>query len=48
MAKLDIIEKRNLSSHTYNLAMAQTLVASIAERYYTVFCQLQERFSKEA
>lgn len=45
---MDMIEKRKLSSHTYNQSVAQTLVASIAERYYPAFCQLQERFSKEA
>ena len=31
---MDMIEKRNLSSHTYNQAVANTLVVSIAERYY--------------
>ena len=44
---MDMIEKRNLSSHTYNQAVANTLVAAIAERYYTAFCELQERFAKE-
>ena len=45
---MDMIEKRNLSSHTYNQAVANTLVVSIAEQYYPVFCELQQRFAKEA
>jgi nucleotidyltransferase substrate binding protein (TIGR01987 family) len=45
---MDMIEKRNLSSHTYNQTVAHTLVASIAERYYPAFCEMQQRFAKEA
>jgi len=45
---MDMIEKRNLSSHTYNLAVANTLVLAIAERYYPAFRELQQRFAKEA
>lgn len=45
---MDMIEKRNLSSHTYNLTVADTLVVSIAKRYYPAFCELQQRFAKEA
>ena len=30
---MDMIEKRNLSSHTYNQSVADTLVAAIVERY---------------
>jgi nucleotidyltransferase substrate binding protein (TIGR01987 family) len=45
---MDMIEKRNLSSHTYNQAVALTIVESIAERYYPAFCELQQRFAKEA
>jgi len=40
--------QRNLSSHTYNQSVANTLVASIAEWYYPTFCELQQRFAKEA
>ena len=43
-----MIEKRNLSSHTYNLAVANTLVLAIAERHYPAFRELQQRFAKEA
>lgn len=45
---MDMIEKRNLSSHTYNQAVANALVVAIAERYYPVFCELQQRLAKEA
>ena len=45
---MDMIEKRNLSSHTYNPAVANILALSIAERYYPAFCELQQRFAKEA
>ena len=47
-AWMDMIEKRNLSSHTYNLTVAHVLATSIAERYYPVFCDLQQRFAKQA
>ena len=47
-AWMDMIEKRNLSSHTYNLTVAHVLATSIAERYYPVFCELQQRFAKQA
>jgi len=45
---MDMIEKRNLSSCTYNQAVADTLVLSIGEKYYPAFCELQQRFAKEA
>ena len=44
---MDMIEKRNLSSHTYNQSVANTLVESISERYYPTFCDLQQRFANE-
>jgi nucleotidyltransferase substrate binding protein (TIGR01987 family) len=45
---MDMIEKRNLSSHTYNQTVADTLVIAIAERYVPTFCELQQRFAREA
>ena len=45
---IDMIEKRNLSSHTHNQTVALTIVESVAERYYPAFCELQQRFAKEA
>lgn len=47
-AWMDMIEKRNLSSHTYNLDVAVSLAAAIRERYYPAFLELQARFAKEA
>lgn len=44
---MDMIEKRNLSSHTYNQTVANTLAAAIVERYYQAFLQLQQRFVAE-
>lgn len=44
---MDMIEKRNLSSHTYNQTVASTIVTAIAERYYPAFCELQARLAKE-
>jgi nucleotidyltransferase substrate binding protein (TIGR01987 family) len=43
-AWMDMIEKRNLSSHTYNENVAELLVAAIGEHYYSAFIALQERF----
>lgn len=44
---MDMIEKRNLSSHTYNQTVALSLVESISERYFPAFCELQQRFARE-
>lgn len=44
---MDMIEKRNLSSHTYNQDVAEILVSAIHERYYPVFLELHERFVRE-
>jgi nucleotidyltransferase substrate binding protein (TIGR01987 family) len=46
-AWMDMIEKRNLSSHTYNQDVAATLVSAIYDSYYPAFMALQERFEKE-
>lgn len=35
----DIIESRNLSSHTYNQALARKLYVDIKDRYVTVFSE---------
>jgi len=46
-AWMDMIEKRNLSSHTYNLEVAAQLVAAIRDSYYPAFVALQERLGRE-
>ncbi len=46
-AWMDMIEKRNLSSHTYNQEVAETLASAIQERYYPAFMELQARFVRE-
>lgn len=47
-AWMDMIEKRNLSSHTYNLDVATVLVAAIRDAYYPAMLALQERLEQEA
>lgn len=46
-AWMDMIEKRNLSSHTYNLDVAAQLVSDIHYTYHPAFLALQERLEKE-
>ncbi|MDZ7891003.1 MAG: nucleotidyltransferase substrate binding protein [Rhodoferax sp.] len=42
---MDMIEKRNLSSHIYNPAVANTLSEAIVGRYYPALMALQQRFA---
>ena len=44
---MDMIDKRNLSSHTYNMSVANLVATAISELYYSAFCELQQRFAKE-
>ncbi|WP_027148525.1 nucleotidyltransferase substrate binding protein [Methylobacter tundripaludum] len=39
---MDMIEKRNLSSHTYNLEIAEALIVAIINTYHPEFLALQE------
>ncbi len=44
---MDMIEKRNLSTESYDQTIANDLTVSIAERYYPAFCELQQRLCQE-
>ena len=44
---IDMIDKRNLSSHTYNLELARQIEVAISDRYLPAFQQLKERLEKE-
>jgi len=46
-AWIDMIDKRNLSRHTYNLDIANQLVVTIREVYYPEFVTLQELLEKQ-
>ena len=39
---MDMVEKRNLSSHTYNKALAEELVNAIINDYHSAFLALQQ------
>ncbi|MDQ7005187.1 MAG: nucleotidyltransferase substrate binding protein [Ghiorsea sp.] len=43
MMWLDMIEKRNLTSHTYNEETAQEIVRAIKQSYFDAFVALRER-----
>jgi nucleotidyltransferase substrate binding protein (TIGR01987 family) len=45
---IDMIDKRNLSSHTYNLELAAQVAATIHGAYYPEFVALRERLDEEA
>ena len=42
---MKMIEARNKTSHTYNLEVAQEVVADILERYYPAFEDMTKRFT---
>ena len=46
-AWMDMIDKRNLSSHTYNLDVAHQLVSAIRDIYHPEFLALQAHLEKE-
>jgi nucleotidyltransferase substrate binding protein (TIGR01987 family) len=45
---MDMIAKRNLSSHTYNAGVAQELVSQIIERYHPAFTALRHEMAGRA
>jgi nucleotidyltransferase substrate binding protein (TIGR01987 family) len=42
---MDMIKSRNLTSHTYDESLAEEVVTSIIEKYYSVMKKLAETFS---
>jgi nucleotidyltransferase substrate binding protein (TIGR01987 family) len=44
---MDMIEKRNFSTHTYNQDIATSVVSAIFKSYYPAFLALQQYFEKE-
>ncbi|WP_142810898.1 nucleotidyltransferase substrate binding protein [Tepidiphilus olei] len=44
---MDMIEKRNLSSHTYNQSVAEAIVSAVVERYHGAFLELRDRLARE-
>ncbi|MFN6961573.1 MAG: nucleotidyltransferase substrate binding protein [Rhodocyclaceae bacterium] len=45
---MDMIEKRNLSSHTYNQSVADAIATAIRQRYHPAFVAMKTRFAQEA
>lgn len=45
---MEMIKSRNLTSHTYNIELADSIAADISGRYYTAFCRMEEGFSQLA
>ena len=43
---LDMIDKRNLTSHTYNAELAQDMVHTIVHGYYPSFVALQQQLTQ--
>lgn len=43
---MDMIRARNLTSHTYNLQVAQQITDDILGRFYPAFAELEQRFNK--
>lgn len=42
---MDMIKARNLSSHTYNIELAENITKDIVDRFYKSFCSLEQKFS---
>jgi hypothetical protein len=44
----NVLKDRNLSSHTYNLELAERMVQDIAQRYYPAFVALAATLDQQA
>src|SRR6056297_2560917 len=45
-AWMDMIKARNLTSHTYNLELAQQMIDDILKRFYPAFIALEQTFKE--
>lgn len=45
---MDMIESRNLTSHTYNEDTTQKIVTAVVYRYYPAFCSLHHKLTELA
>ena len=45
-AWMDMIKARNLTSHTYNTAVAESIVSDILSRFYPAFSAMADRFAQ--
>ena len=45
-AWMDMIKARNLTSHTYNTEIAQSIVKNILERFYPAFASMAKKFTQ--
>ena len=45
-AWMDMIKSRNLTSHTYNIEVAEAIVQDILTRFYSAFTAMETRFQK--
>lgn len=42
---MDMIKARNLSSHTYNIELAENITKDIVDRFYKSFCSMEQKFT---
>ena len=42
---MDMLQSRNKTSHTYNEETAEEITQAVLTRYYSMFVELQEKFS---
>ena len=42
---MDMIKARNLTSHTYNTALAASIVQDILARFFPAFAEMEQRFA---
>lgn len=43
---MDMIKARNLTSHTYNIELAESITRDIIKQFYAAFCVMDKQFSK--